>query len=106
MEALCRDERRTLCPQVNPQSGLHGVFLTSKNRAESVGKWRSNECTGRNRGWNCRCPQARPEKGQLIRDFTLAATSGQEISLSDYRGRSNLVLVLREEAMGAPTRRF
>ena len=37
--------------------------------------------------------QASPAKGQLIRDFTLTSTLGQEISLSDYRGRSNLVLV-------------
>lgn len=39
-------------------------------------------------------PQARPEKGQLIRSFTLISALGQPISLSDYRGRSNLVLVL------------
>ena len=38
-------------------------------------------------------PQANPEKGQLIRDFTLTSTLGQEISLSDYRGRSNMLLV-------------
>ena len=38
-------------------------------------------------------PQARPAKGQLIRDFTLISTVGQPISLSDYRGRSNLLLV-------------
>ena len=31
-------------------------------------------------------PQASPEKGQLIRHFTLTSTLGQEISLSDYRG--------------------
>ena len=30
--------------------------------------------------------QASPAKGQLIRDFTLTSTLGQEISLSDYRG--------------------
>jgi peroxiredoxin len=38
-------------------------------------------------------PQSRPVKGQLIRDFTLNSTLGQPISLSDYRGRSNLVLI-------------
>ena len=38
-------------------------------------------------------PQARPRKGQLIRDFTLTSTVGQPISLSDYRRRSNLLLV-------------
>ena len=38
-------------------------------------------------------PQSRPVKGQLIRDFTLNSTLGQPVSLSDYRGRSNLVLV-------------
>lgn len=37
-------------------------------------------------------PQARPRKGQLIRDFTLTSSVGQPISLSDYRGRSNLLL--------------
>jgi peroxiredoxin len=44
-------------------------------------------------GGTIAAPQASPEKGQLIRDFTLTSTLGQEISLSDYRGRSNLVLV-------------
>jgi peroxiredoxin len=39
-------------------------------------------------------PQARPSKGQLIRDFTLISALGPPVSLSDYRGRSNLVLVL------------
>ncbi len=39
-------------------------------------------------------PQARPTKGRLIRDFTLPSALGQPISLSDYRGCSNLVLVL------------
>jgi peroxiredoxin len=44
-------------------------------------------------GGMANAPQARPAKGQLIRDFTLTSTLGQPISLSDYRGRSNLVLV-------------
>lgn len=47
-------------------------------------------------------PQARPEKGQLIRGFTLISTLGQPISLSDYRGRSNLVLVLAGGDSGNP----
>ena len=53
-------------------------------------------------GGTANAPQARPAKGQLIRDFTLAATSGQEISLSDYRGRSNLVLVFAGGGDGSP----
>jgi peroxiredoxin len=47
-------------------------------------------------------PQARPAKGQLIRDFTLISTLGQPISLSDYRGRSNLVLVFGGGGDGSP----
>jgi len=47
-------------------------------------------------------PQASPEKGQLIRDFTLTSTLGQEISLSDYRGRSNLVLVFAGGSVDNP----
>jgi peroxiredoxin len=46
--------------------------------------------------------QASPAKGQLIRDFTLISTLGQEISLSDYRGHSNLVLVFAGESGGNP----
>lgn len=38
-------------------------------------------------------PQPRPAKGQLIRGFTLTSSFGQPVSLSDYRGRSNLVLI-------------
>lgn len=34
-----------------------------------------------------------PVKGQLIRDFDLTSTEGRKVSVSDYRGRSNLVLV-------------
>ena len=47
-------------------------------------------------------PQARPVKGQLICDFTLVSTGGQKISLSDYRGRSNLVLVFAGGGAGSP----
>src|SRR5690349_11273458 len=44
-------------------------------------------------GGMANAPQTRPAKGQLIRDFTLTSALGEPISLSDYRGRSNLVLV-------------
>ena len=47
-------------------------------------------------------PQARPSKGQLIRDSTLISALGQPISLSDYRGRSNLVLVLAGGSADSP----
>jgi peroxiredoxin len=53
-------------------------------------------------GGTANAPQARPAKGQLIRDFTLASTGGQKISLSDYRGRSNLVLVFAGGGDGGP----
>ena len=44
--------------------------------------------------------QPSPANGQLIRDFTLTSTLGQEISLSDYRGHSNLVIVFAGESVG------
>ena len=53
-------------------------------------------------GGTIAAPQASPEKGQLIRDFTLTSTLGQEISLSDYRGRSNLVLVFAGGSVDNP----
>lgn len=53
-------------------------------------------------GGTANAPQAHPAKGQLIRDFTLAATGVQKISLSDYRGRSNLVLVFAGGGDGSP----
>jgi peroxiredoxin len=34
-----------------------------------------------------------PNKGVRLNDFQLPATSGKKVSLSDYRGRTNLVLV-------------
>jgi peroxiredoxin len=40
--------------------------------------------------------ETRPVKGQLIRDFELTSTDGRKISLSDYRGRSNLLLVFAD----------
>jgi peroxiredoxin len=53
-------------------------------------------------GGMANAPQARPEKGQLIRDFILTSTLGQPISLSDYRGHSNLVLVFAGGGDGNP----
>jgi peroxiredoxin len=38
-------------------------------------------------------PNQFPSKGHLLRDFCLETTSGTKICLSDYRGRSNLVLI-------------
>jgi len=52
-------------------------------------------------GGMANAPQARPAKGQLIRDFTLTSTLGKPISLSDYRGRSNLVLVFAGDGDGS-----
>jgi peroxiredoxin len=46
-------------------------------------------------------PQVRPAKGQLIRDFSLASTDGQKISLSDYQGHFNLVLVFAGGGAGS-----
>jgi peroxiredoxin len=57
-------------------------------------------------GGMANAPQARPAKGQLIRDFTLTSTLGQPISLSDYRGRSNLVLVFAGGGDGSPDLRI
>ena len=53
-------------------------------------------------GGTADAPQARPVKGQLICDFTLVSTGGQKISLSDYRGRFNLVLVFSGGGAGSP----
>ncbi len=51
-------------------------------------------------GGTADAPQAHPAKGQLIRDFTLTSTLGQQISLSDYRGRFSLVLVFAGRSNG------
>jgi len=56
-------------------------------------------------GGGATAPQSRPEKGQLIRDFTLLSTLGRHISLSDYRGRSSLVLVFAGGGAGCPDRK-
>ena len=45
-------------------------------------------------------PQGAPAKGALIRDFQLTSTEGKSILLSEYRGRSNMVLVLAGESEG------
>jgi peroxiredoxin len=39
-------------------------------------------------------PNEFPCKGRRLRDFALPLPDGREIQLSDYRGRSNLVLIL------------
>jgi peroxiredoxin len=57
-------------------------------------------------GGTANAPQAHPSKGQLIRDFTLTSTLGQQVSLSDYRGRSNLVLVFAGGGAGRPDLRI
>jgi len=37
-----------------------------------------------------------PVKGQLIRDFELTSAEGRKVSVSDYKGRLNLVLVFAD----------
>lgn len=44
--------------------------------------------------------QEAPAKGTLIRDFQLTSSEGKSILLSEYRGRSNMVLVLAAESEG------
>jgi peroxiredoxin len=41
-------------------------------------------------------PNEFPSKGHLLRDFTLATSDGRPISVSDYRGRLNLVLIFTD----------
>ncbi len=57
-------------------------------------------------GGTANAPEARPAKGQLIRDFTLPSTLGEQISLSNYRGQSNLVLVFAGEGDGVKDRKM
>ena len=38
-----------------------------------------------------------PRKGQLLRDFELNSLRGPVVRLADYRGRSALILILRDE---------
>jgi peroxiredoxin len=35
-----------------------------------------------------------PTRGHLMPDFTMSSSDGRQVSLYDYRGRSNLVLFL------------
>ena len=37
-------------------------------------------------------PESLPTRGHLMPDFTLSSSDGKQVSLYDYRGRSNLVL--------------
>jgi peroxiredoxin len=41
-----------------------------------------------------------PSRGHLLRDFTLMSTLGRPIRLSDYRGKSNLVLICADGRSG------
>jgi peroxiredoxin len=43
-------------------------------------------------------PEGYPTKGSVIRDFQLPSAEGMSVLLSDYRGRSNMVLVLAGES--------
>ena len=43
-------------------------------------------------------PGQYPSRGYRLRDFTLKSADGTDIRLSDYRGRSNLVLVFAGSA--------
>ena len=45
-------------------------------------------------------PQKPPAKGALIRDFQLPSTEGKLVLLSEYRGRSNVVLVFAGQSEG------
>jgi peroxiredoxin len=45
-------------------------------------------------------PREAPAKGALIRDFQLTSSEQKSILLSEYRGRSNMVLVLAGESEG------
>ena len=45
--------------------------------------------------------EERPVKGELLRDFELTSTKGRKISISDYRGRANLVLVFADASTGS-----
>jgi|YelNatPaOPRAMG01_1025707.scaffolds.fasta_scaffold38185_3 peroxiredoxin len=44
--------------------------------------------------------------GEIMPDFTLASNRGQFIRISDYRGRSNLVLIFCEDGKSEATRSF
>jgi len=44
-----------------------------------------------------------PSRGHLMPDFTLLSSCGKQVSLYDYRGRSNLVLYFAGRAKTLPT---
>jgi hypothetical protein len=44
-----------------------------------------------------------PTRGYLMPDFTLPSSDGKQVSLYDYRGRSNLVLFLSAAQKTPPT---
>jgi hypothetical protein len=47
-------------------------------------------------------PHEFPSKGYLLRDFVLTSATGSSIQLSDYRGRSNLVVIFAGDGSGSP----
>ena len=89
MEALHTAECGPLCSQVIVKLGVTDIRKSRRRNAKELKRMTQAELAG----GTIDARQASPAKGQLIRDFTLTSTLGQEISLSDYRGRSNLVLV-------------
>jgi peroxiredoxin len=47
-------------------------------------------------------PDGYPAKGDLIRDFQLCTSEGRAVLLSDFRGRSKMVLVFTGEQAAGP----
>lgn len=45
-------------------------------------------------------PNELPSRGWRLRDFALTSADGREVRLSDYRGRSHLVLILTDDRSG------
>jgi len=43
-------------------------------------------------------PEGHPEKGNVLPDFELPSSQGQQVLASAYRGRSNLVLILAADS--------
>ena len=80
--------------------------MTFTKRVPGAFKGRQSMLQAEVGGGTANAPQANPSKGQLIRDFTLTSTLGQQVSLSDYRGRSNLVLVFAGGGAGNPDRKL
>ena len=48
-------------------------------------------------------PNELPSKGRQLRDFELTSALGAQIQLSDYRGRSNLVLIFADDQQSTMT---